>query len=287
MMRRLSGHTKESSQGVVGDRSRLLGRRSITFAVVVSVVFGSWIAILGAQITRSAATPQSKAPQIPSWQACQDVIQRALAEGKVVSAKSSDEAGSSAKAQQPSPRAPHPRERKKERDYRPGDLLSQSDVKTVFISLKDAGWSVPGAKQIVELALPDQDFLVKTLRSESGQRFMRQANKYELAFDWLDRLARLPYGKQTITDTLKVPDGYKLIEHYAKPSEKHNNLAEILPNDQNGRRPTGKDFDKPTGRIYTEEQLIERLKAVHHADLARRQASSDHSRSSALNVRAR
>ena len=145
--------------------------------------------------------------------------------------------------------------------YQSGDLITQSDVTTVLKSLAAAGWKPADAKEIVSLALPDDDALVRILGTNQGNRFMRQTASVELIYDRLDRVCRVYGGQRMITDLAKLPDGAKLT-HLKRPYGVPGFL-DLLPKTASGKRRSIKDYEKPTGRIYTEEQLLKRLEASY------------------------
>ncbi len=144
-----------------------------------------------------------------------------------------------------------------ETDYSPGDIITRSQVQAVLESVQSAGWKVPGVDGIVKDALEDQAFLPRNLRTEAGLKFMQHIKRDPGAYDRLDRLSAMPHGRQDILAMIKGPDGWKLIDYMTK-SEGGENLGKQLSN-----APTGRHFNKPTGRIYTEDDLIRRLKEVY------------------------
>jgi hypothetical protein len=83
---------------------------------------------------------------------------------------------------------------------------------------------------------------------------MRQISKMALAYDRIDRLAPLPHGQQTIRDLIRGPDGYKLIA-YMTGTSGGTQLGRML-----STSPNAAGFNSATGRIYTAEALIEKLK---------------------------
>ena len=153
-------------------------------------------------------------------------------------------------------------------DYRPGDIIAQSDVEPLFAQLARLGWSVADRKAILAAVLADDDFLVASLRTKSGRKFMRRIAGYPEAYDRLDRLARLPCGKHAVRRLIGGPDGYKMIE-YMTTTRGGIELGKQLSN-----TPKGKDFNKPTGRLYTAELLLERLKKSYASSPIRSAESS-------------
>ena len=143
------------------------------------------------------------------------------------------------------------------RDYRDGDLIHRRDVVQVLAWLKKAGWEPAEAKEIEESALPANDFLVQLFSKPAGRRFMRKVASYKLIYDRLDRIARVPGGRRMLADVVRLPDG----ERYAawRPQRGAPDLLDLLPKRGNGRKRHIKDYERPTGRIYTAGQLKDRL----------------------------
>ena len=141
--------------------------------------------------------------------------------------------------------------------YRPGDLISQTDVKGVLAALKDAGWEVAEPSKLLELTLEDSNFLVRQARSQAGTKFLRGVAGDKLPLDRLDRLSRMPGGQNLVQTIIQLPDGQKLMGKHPTPGL--GDLTELLPKGANGLTPVEKDFDQPTGRIYTESELLAEL----------------------------
>ncbi len=146
----------------------------------------------------------------------------------------------------------------KRENYQSGDLITQSDVKGVLKALAGAGWQPADGKKIIALALPDDDPLVKILGTKRGERFMRQSAGADLIYDRLDRVCRVSGGQRMITDLAKLPNGHK----FAQLDRPHGvpGFLDLLPKTASGMRRSIKEYRKPTGRIYTEKQLLQRLK---------------------------
>jgi hypothetical protein len=147
------------------------------------------------------------------------------------------------------------------KDFRRGDLISKRDVKPIFASLKMAGWQVADEADILALILDEGKAVVRTLRSRNGQKFMRRVSGYRLIYDRLDRLSREPGGQRLISDLVKLPDA----QRYAKmtPQRGVPSMLEFLPKTRSGKQRRVADYDKPTGRIYTMDAFLERLRESH------------------------
>ena len=142
--------------------------------------------------------------------------------------------------------------------YQPGDLIYQTDVKRVLKALAAAGWRPVDQKQILADTLPENNALVGILSTRRGTRFMRKIKDEELIYDRMDRVCRVSGGERMLADIAKLPNGEKL----AKMSRPHGvpGFLDLLPKSSSGKVRSIKDYTKPTGRIYTEELLLERLK---------------------------
>lgn len=142
-------------------------------------------------------------------------------------------------------------------DYEPGDLISRSQVEATLADIARLGWQVPDRKSILNHTLDDRDFFLVSLRTPAGKKFMRALKQEPEGYQAADRLSRLSDGHKLLPQLIRGPDGHKLIE-YMTNTQGGRNLEKQL-----ARTPGGKPFQQPTGRIYTEEQLIQRLKASY------------------------
>ena len=153
-----------------------------------------------------------------------------------------------------------------------GDLISQGDVQPIFAVLQQLGWVVEDQKEILTMVLSDQDFLVRTLRSQRGERFMRQVANDKLIYDRLNRIVRVQGGQRMLEDLIKLPDGAT----YAKADRARAvpGLLDLLPKNRSGKTREIRDYNKPTGKIYTATQLIDRLETSHRTATKNRTRSS-------------
>jgi hypothetical protein len=72
----------------------------------------------------------------------------------------------------------------------------------------------------------------------------------------------MPQGRSTIERLVRGPDGWKLLEYMAKAPGGHE-LGRML-----SETPKGGNFEKATGRIYTEMELVGALDKLHKAATA-------------------
>ncbi len=144
-----------------------------------------------------------------------------------------------------------------DRNYRTGDLITGKRVSAVLGALQASGWDVPQRRELLARVPGDGEFLVRALSTEKGVAFMRTISGISGGFDRLDRLSRIPKGEQLVERLIRGPDGHKLIVYLAE-SRGGKELGVML-----GRTTDAADFNKPTGRIYTERQLLEELQTLY------------------------
>jgi len=132
-------------------------------------------------------------------------------------------------------------------NYQPGDLITRSQVRDVLSKLADAGAKVPAASKIAELALDDNSTLVRKLSTNAGRKFMRRIAQDPGGFANLDRLSRTSGGEKVVQELIDYKDGDKLIEYMATRNGR-NMMANV---------PGASDPNRPTGRIYTVDDLID------------------------------
>lgn len=149
-------------------------------------------------------------------------------------------------------------------NYEPGDILSRGDVEPIFKRLEKLGWKVHDHKQLVEQVLPDDAFVVRQVRTAAGRKFMRQVARIPHGYDRLDHLSRLSDANTLIPRLVNGVDGYKMIE-YLVEAPGGETMGRMLSN-----VPNGQNFNRPTGRIYTEKEFIARLKHSYEAEQKRR-----------------
>ena len=147
-------------------------------------------------------------------------------------------------------------------NYRPGEIISESQVRGLFEEMWRKGWKVPRQDELLRRVPDDSELLVRELRTKDGRKFSQQIARYPLAFDKLDRMSRMPTGKSVLRRLVRGPDGYKLLQYMAE-APGGDELGKML-----GGTPTGRDFNKPTGRIYTVSSLIPELRERHEESFA-------------------
>ncbi len=150
-------------------------------------------------------------------------------------------------------------------DYRQGDLISRGHVAEVLSQLKTMGWTASERTSILNSTLEDGDFLVQQLNTPVGMRFMRKVKSYPKIYARLDRVVRVPGGKNLLRDVIKLPDGHR----YAATNRPRGvpGLEELLPKRRSSRATKVPDYGKSSTKIYTLDTLVKRLKKNHAEDL--------------------
>jgi len=156
----------------------------------------------------------------------------------------------------------------------PSDIIARSEVQLVFDQLRLMGWPVRDEKAIVKHVPGDSDFVLQRLRTPQGRRFMRKIARYPQSYDRLYRMAALPHGRQTVVRLIQSKGGDQMIA-YLTESRGGENLGKMLQN-----TPRGRKFNQPTGKIFTADALIKRLKQSYTAELRRRATSAEGQRPS-------
>lgn len=141
--------------------------------------------------------------------------------------------------------------------FSPLDLISSQDAEPIFGLLEQQGWTVTDRDAILKQMLGPKSYLVKLLREGRGRAFARSSARYPDGYDRIDRMSRLPHGHTFLEGLISTADGYKMIEYMTEaPGGKVLGM-------QVEHAPAGKNFNEATGRIYTSEQLLTRLRASY------------------------
>jgi hypothetical protein len=202
------------------------------------------LAILIALVAASAAPAaedakqgQKPAPKLPTWQKIEKAASQALCSGP---------------------------------DYAPGDIIARSEAQAFLGKVAALGWEPDDAQELAAAVPGDDEFIVKRLRGKNnkdGQRFMRHVAKYPEGYDRLDRMIRLPRGEIITADLIHNPGGFQMVEYMAT-AQGGIELGKML-----SETPKGKNFNAPTGRIYTAEQLLARVHKSYDQAIARAEST--------------
>jgi hypothetical protein len=146
-------------------------------------------------------------------------------------------------------------------NYKPGDILSQGQVKPLLAQLAKSGWKISDQRELLVQICPDNDFVVQQLRTKNGQKFMRSTGGSAEQYDYLRRLADTKGGDRQITNIMALPNGNDVLTALTK-SKAGKDISRRLAD---GPRTQG--YDTPTGYIYTEAQVLERIKESYDRDV--------------------
>jgi hypothetical protein len=149
------------------------------------------------------------------------------------------------------------------RAYRSGDILTREAVAPLFARLEKIHWKVEDRAEIEQQLLPGSDWMARQFATPSGRAFMRKMADLPHGFDRVDRLRRMPGGERQLADLVRSKDGYKMVE-YMTTTRNGKNLGRLL-----SQAIDGSDFNNPTGRIYTELDLLKRLKKSYEVQSLR------------------
>jgi hypothetical protein len=142
-------------------------------------------------------------------------------------------------------------------DYKAGDLIWRSRIQGALTHMNEAGWQAPDADAIVQLGLADNSRLVKQLSTPAGKKFMRKISGQPGGYARLDRLNSISRGTSLVNDLIRRKGGDELLIYMAS-TKGGRRLGRQL-----AATPRGVDINKPTGRIYTAEDLVAELKRVY------------------------
>jgi hypothetical protein len=148
------------------------------------------------------------------------------------------------------------------------DLITRQETDELFAEIGKLGWKIDDRKEILARVPDEGEFFVQQLRSKRGNTLMRDIAPLPLGYDRVDRLSQLERGHRYVSDLVKGPDGYKLIQ-YMTETPWGKNMGKQLRG-----APDGANFNKPTGRIYTAEQLLPTLHDSYAAEVKRRSSAN-------------
>lgn len=141
--------------------------------------------------------------------------------------------------------------------YAPGYLISRRDVETLFSQLLKMGLTdTENQEDLAECVLRDNSFLVGRLKTPLGRAFMKQIASSPELYDRLERLSWTPDGRQLIDILLKSKDGATKLQQL-RSADQVAKLSQRLAADSRTA-----DFDLPTSRVHTADELIAKLEEI-------------------------
>ena len=120
------------------------------------------------------------------------------------------------------------------------------------------GWDVPGQEKIVSRACGQFVRHPRALDARGSQVYA-QLSRHPGTYNRLDRLSTLENGQDTIPHLIEAKQGEDLIIYMATTTG-GKTLGKMMAGTQGGV-----DLNKPTGRIYTADDLLTVLKQIYDA----------------------
>ncbi len=221
---------KASVHRTAGFRLALLAALSATALLTMAIVLAKAQETVQTVDQNSSALPVVEPPATPDFAVVQSTIGKSIA---------------------------------RRENYQDGDLICQSQVRDVLDAVARAGWDVPNRDAILKRVLADGSFLIKEASTPAGRSFMRRVGRHAGAFGRLERLSTISGGERLIRDLIRQKDGDKLIEYMAT-TPGGQNMGRMAANSKNGI-----DLNKPTGRLYTANELVSQLDQLYRAQFAK------------------
>ncbi len=134
--------------------------------------------------------------------------------------------------------------------YQSGDLITGGQVEPLIKKFAQQGWEIANPDLPMKRMIKSGSYLDKTMNSRKGKTFFRQISSIKNGMDRVERMLSTKNGRSSIRQLVfEIPRGADYIKALATTSN-----GKLLGNRQNGQ-----NFNKPTGKIYTEKQLTEYL----------------------------
>ena len=89
---------------------------------------------------------------------------------------------------------------------------------------------------------------------------MRKVSSDPTVYDRLDRVSQHKRGKATIRELVRLPDGEKYTKAKSGPGNPTISDLVLIYDRGSAKKRAIKDYDKPTGTIYTGDAFLQRLK---------------------------
>jgi hypothetical protein len=130
-------------------------------------------------------------------------------------------------------------------------LITREQTQPLLEAFRHRGWDSKMLDSLASRLVSKEEFLARELDSKTGRKFMTQIAKYPQAYDYLDRLSRLPVGQQTVHNLVYNLGGEQMIE-FLTTRATGKEFVKLF-----SQTPSRANFGKPTGRIYTAPMLVD------------------------------
>jgi hypothetical protein len=136
------------------------------------------------------------------------------------------------------------------------EIITQQDVRPLLSTLKSQGM-ILDQKELMQMIPGDENALVRLLRTPNGRKFMGQTSNNKLMFDRLERITNEAGGKRLLRDLMKLPDAARYAKIDTGPGVP--DMIDFLPKIGSSKTRRVKDYKKPTGNLYTLNDVVEYL----------------------------
>ena len=146
------------------------------------------------------------------------------------------------------------------------ELIVWEDLEPLLEEIRNKGWAMPYAGEVSKRMVKESEFLNTFAQSEAGAKYL-QANSGKLLLDRVDRISHAKGGEQALKEVVKLPNSASI-----KPTRSKSfmpSLKDMLPM-KHGKAAGVDDYDKPTNRAYTAEQVLKVMQQLHRAEEFRR-----------------
>ena len=144
-------------------------------------------------------------------------------------------------------------------NYISGDLITNQQIEPLIRLFDEAGWKIQNTELLLRRFIKTGSYLDQVMNSSpKGRVFFRQITSFKNGMDRVERMSVMKAGKSTIRQLVyEMPGGADYVKALA--TTKHGQkLGHIVRQSKNGQ-----NFNKPTGKLYNEEQLIEHLEKLY------------------------
>ena len=135
--------------------------------------------------------------------------------------------------------------------YSTGDMITDQQVAPLFNKFEKLGWKIDDQEQILQKFVSTGSFLDQVMNSSRGKVFFRNISGFDRGMDQVERISVMKNGRSSIRQLVfAMPRGSDYIRAVA--TSKHGKILARLVR----QSPNGQFFNQPTGKIYTEEELV-------------------------------
>lgn len=145
-------------------------------------------------------------------------------------------------------------------------LMVWEELLPLLEEIQRKGWAMPYRRELSQSMVKQSEFLNTFAQTKAGAKYLDSVGG-DLLLDRIDRISQMKGGKDALQEVVKLPNATSIQPTRSKdfmPS-----LKDMLPL-KHGKAPEVRDYDKPTRRAYTQEQVLQVLGKLHRAEERRR-----------------